>query len=460
MTQIRENFSIHPSEVEQARAFLATLVNDLRGTAMKKDASSQGNSGAAPQPNAPPAQPTATSTVPLNAANLQQQQQQLNKMHQRSGSRSSHTPAAPTSTQPPFQFGSHSPNGGHGTPVYGKTTVTHENLHIPARKKQKPNNTGQITPGSNASPQVNKAPSPELRRQVAPESKPQPKPALCCSAPDCERHTVGFDTEEELRAHTQEEHIRPLENPLKYAQESLANSLGLDSEGRPKNPAPSQDVAGAKMVASGSKQGQTPNVKAGTTPGASTPMNRQASVTSAKPNVTSNAKGPGESAKETLAKSQAVQKDITKQATRQTQEVAAVDPWANSTIDPNDLFQNFQAFESGAGGAISDMNVYRSLTPNDTPESSNPGVSEPNSDISDGVGLDISLDIFDDNWQPFGSAEPDLMDFNFNTNEEDLLTFDDEKPAPANQTWDDLLDPAAFDKPFVFDSSMYSMSAE
>lgn len=464
---------------------LSSMVKDLsdRFPGMKKEQSAQGHPGAPSQSNAPATQPPAASTVPLNAANLQQQQQQLNKMHQRSGSRSSHAPAAPTSTQPPFQFGASSP---HGTPAYiGKTALTQENLHIPARKKQKQNNTGQNTPGSNASAQVNKAPLLEVKRHPAPESKLQPKPALCCSEPECDRHNVGFDSEEALRAHTQEEHIQPLENPPKYAQDNLAAVLGLDSQGRSKNPASSTQDAGAtvaavKMGPSGSKQGQTPNIKGENTPGgAATPMNRQtsmnrqASVSGAKPNVTSNPKGPSDSAKDALAKLQAGQKDPAKQATQQAQQAATVDPWANATIDPHDLFQNIQGFESGAGGAISDMNIYRSITPNDTPESSKDGVSEPNSDVSDGVALDISLDIFDENWQPFGPNDTEYLNMNgvnfsgdlsgdlngeVNGND-DLMMFGEEKPAPNYQSWDDLVDQSAFDEPFSFDTSMYSMTA-
>ena len=197
-----------------------------------------------------------------------------------------------------------------------------------------------------------------------------------------------------------------------------------------------------------------------------TSMNRQASVPGAKPNVTSNAKGRTDSAKDALAKLQAGQRDPAKLVPQQAQEAAITDPWANATIDPHDLFQEIQGFESGAGGAISDMNVYRSITPNDTPESSKDGVSEPNSDISDGVGLDISLDIFDENWQPFGPSDTELLNingFNFNgdgTGDDDLMMFDEEKPVPNYQSWDDLLDPSAFDKQFSFDTSMYSMNAD
>lgn len=475
MTQPKEAFSIAPAEVEQARLMLGSMVKDLsdRFPGMKKEPSAQSYPPAAAQTTAAAAiHPPGASTVPLNAANLQQQQQQLNKIHQRSGSRSAHTPAAPTSTQPPFPFGASSP---HGAPAYiGKNALTQENLHIPARKKQKQNNAGQNTQGSKASPHVHKVPSPETKRQSAPESKPQPKPTLCCSEPECDRHNVGFGSEEALRAHTQEEHIQPLEDPTKYALDNMAALLGLDPQGRSKNTATSTKdstaAPGAKIGLGGSKQGQTPNIKDENTPGrVATPMNRQTSLnrqpstSGVKPNATSNPRGQADSAKDTLAKLQTGQKDTAKQAAQQAHEAANSDPWANATIDPNDLLQNFQAFESGAGGAISDMNVYRSITPNDTPESSKDGVSEPNSDISDGVGLDISLDIFDESWQPFGPSDTELLNLStFNVNgsgEEDLLIFEDEKSAPNFQSWDDI-DMSTFDNQFSFDTSMFLMNGD
>lgn len=472
MTQLRDEFSISPKEIEQARLMLSGMVKDLsdRFPKMKKPEAAQSQSTAAAQPAAT-TQPPVSTSVPLTAASLQQQQQQLNKMHQRSNSRSSHTPAAPTSSQPPFQFGASSP---HGAPAYiGKTAITQENLHIPARKKQKPNNStpvpGQNTPGSTSSPQVAKAVSPEIKRQKA-DSKPQVKPTLTCSEPECDRHNVGFDSEEALKLHRQEEHIRPLENPLQYVQENLASTIGLDSQGRPKKPvAPTTQEAivapaGAKMAASSSKQGQTPNAKGESTPTA-TPMNRQVSMnrqaSAAGAKSSPQPKAKADPAKETLAKVQAMQKGNKQQPSQPTQEPA--DLWANTTIDPHDLFQTFQGFESGAGGAISDMNVYRSITPNDTPESSKDGVSEPNSDISDSVGLDISLEIlFDENWIPFGPSETDVMlnmdCFNVNT-EEDLPMLDNTQPV-LDFSWDDMVDQSAFDKPFAFDSSFYSMNAD
>jgi hypothetical protein len=428
---------------------------------MKKQDAPKTQTAPSTQAAAQPPQ-AAQAPTPLNAANLQQQQQQL-KMHQRSNSRSSHTPAAPTSAQPPMGFGATSP---HGAPSYlNSNTLTQEKMHIPARKKQKQNSTpvpGQGTPGSNASPQVPKAASPELKRQA--EAKSQTK-ALTCPDADCDRSTVTFESEDALKAHNFEEHIKPLSDPVKFAQENLASGLGLDSQGNSKKPI-SQEPAhtaaptSAKMISGNSKQGHTPNIKESTS-AAGTPMNRQVSMhrqgsaAGGKPNVQSNGK-------DAASKPQPASKDSTKQPEAQLS--ATVDPWANATIDPNELYQSFQPFESGAGGAISDMNVYRSITPNDTPESSKDGVSEPNSDISEGVGLDINLDILDEKWMPFGPTDADALfdmnNFNVNGGDDDLLMFDDDQTAANFGSWDDMVDASALDKPFSFDSNFFSMNTE
>jgi hypothetical protein len=147
-------------------------------------------------------------------------------------------------------------------------------------------------------------------------------------------------------------------------------------------------------------------------------------------------------------------------------------PWANATIDPHELFQSFQAFESGAGGDISNMNVYRSITPNDTPESSKSGVSEPNGDISEGVvhdlDLDLFLNLFDDNLVPFVPSE---VGTSYDTSSSNLLMEEDismsmleYKEPPLNLHWDEdrvgqAACQAAFYKPFNFDTSLYSTNA-
>lgn len=444
MSALKDVFSIRVVEIEQARGMLNSIVKDLsdKFPSMRRPEVAQQQNASAPQAPAQP--PTSApvpqsaangpaSSMPLNAANLQQQQQQLSKMHSKSnssGRNSHHPPAAPTSSQPPFQFGANSP---HGTPAYGgKTQITQENLHIPPRKKQKQvgnSGSGQTTPGPNASPELK-------RDQIRPV-----KPALVCLEAECDRHNIGFDTQEALNAHTQDEHIRPLNDSSKYVQENLASVLGLDSQGKAKKVVA---AAGQESSATGApKQGQTPNFKNESAAG--TPMNPQLSMH----RQTSTA---GNKAKATPSRDPPPGPKEIKQMAQAAQE--APDAWANATIDPNDLYQAFQPFESGAGGAISDMNVYRSITPNDTPESSN-HVSEPNSDISDGVALDISLEIFDNSWEPFGPGIGSGFDLG---GDEDLSMFDDEPPNYS--TWDDFAGSSGPDQAFAFDTSLFSMDAE
>lgn len=433
---MKENFSITPAEIEGARRVLVTMIGDLSNMMpgkMKRPDAPQPDSATASAPTPPQAGPA--STIPLNAANLQQQQKQLMN-HQRAPSRGSNAPAAPTSTQPPFPFGGASP---HGTPAYGngKQSVTQADLKIPPRKKPKTGNNPSAelgTPGSMASPSVNKTVSPEIRRQVIVDTKQQPvKPMLCCSEPDCDRHKTGFENEEALKAHREEEHIKPLSNPLKYAQENLAAVLGLDPEGHQKS-----SLMGEKMVQSESRQGQTPTIKAGT------PMSRQDSMIR---------QGSSTGKSSTKPQIEAAKLAATSQPT------VIADSWANATIDPQELFAAFQGFETGAGGTISDLNVYRSITPNESPESNSTAVTD-TSDISDGVNLDINLELnFDESWMPFGGSDinglADLNNFDFG-NEDMPIPLEDDQPMANYMSWDDMQQ--EFNKPFEFDTSMYLMN--
>lgn len=475
MQQLKGNFSITLQEVENTKKLLNAIISDLSS---KFPNMHKKQDGPKPPPAATtqaPAQAQSQSSqapTPLNAANLQQQQQQL-KMHQRSNSRSSHTPAAPTSEQPPIQFGgARSP---HGAPSYlNSNTLTQEKMHIPARKKQKQNSTpapvpGQGTPGSTASPKVPKATSPDMKRQV--EAKSQVK-SLTCPEPECERSNVTFDNQEALESHKLEEHVKPLENPLKFVQESLTSVSGLDAQGLSKKssgqePAttPTGAPSGVKMIQGSSKQGHTPAAKLENPSTVTTPMNRQVSMhrQSSAAGSKSNQQPNADFAKDTSSKSKHA-----KGSAREGEEappLATVDPWATATIDPTELSQFFQSFEAGAGGAISDMNVYRSITPNDTPESSKDGVSEPNSDITDGVALDINLDLyFDESWAPFGPSDTDTLfdidSFNVNGGVDSLVMFDEDHMASNFGSWDDMVDQSAFDKPFSFDTSLYSMNTD
>lgn len=454
---MKENFSIPANELDNARAMLESMAKDLaanlpipkKGNPVSTGAATQGQQG--PQP------------VPLSATNLEKQTQALSKAHNRSNSKSGQAPAAPTSAQPPSQPGAQISPTGH--PMYlGKPAVTQENLQIPtSRKKAK---TAHQQAG--ASPQV-KPPSPEVKRQQHPEPKaPQapPRAVIMCPEADCEMRTTGFANQDALNAHMQEEHIKPNEDPVKFVQESLALALGLDSQGRSKAApakAHAQDgsqLAAPPMASSQSKQGQTPmNNKLNP---ASTPMSREASMKRQGSNT--GAKGAAEN-KATPGKSLPVKAGSTPRptdsklaATKPEFEPVhghmAQDPFVGTTVDPQDL-SSAGFFEVAARGLISDLNVYRSLTPNDTPESSkDSGASEPNSDISEGANIDIDM-----NWQ---TIEPDLLyDIgNFSMeglegSDTDILRSMEMDPSMQAPMWEDIN--PDFSKPFHFDSSLYSL---
>lgn len=438
MQALKETFNISSRELDQIRGVLETMTKDLAAF-YGKPMGRPNQSGAPGQAQAPAQQGQAPAQQPQ-----QQTPTQANKMHQRSNSKSGQAPAAPTSAQPPFAFGASSP---HGQPSYvGKPTVTQENLQLPPPKKARKNgpqaNASPSVSANTASPHV-KPPSPEAKRQQVPAP---PKPLFVCPEPDCDSHHTGFATEEARQAHIELEHIKPYQEPFKFFEENLAVSLGLDSEGHSKTPDKSsaQDVSqlfAPTMTATLSKQGQTPMGKpdlVATPMSRAASMNRQPSATKA--NET--AKGtPGKA----IGKVEAAPKIV---------EVPQVqlldDPWAGSTIDPQNLFTQFN-FDPAAGGVISDLSLYRSVTPNDTPESSkDSGVSEPNSDISEGAALEIDMNyqfgetglLLDmDSFNIEGSIDPEALMMND-------PSFSNVPPLDYNMD---------FDKPFSFDMSLYSM---
>ncbi|KAF9770736.1 hypothetical protein IL306_011659, partial [Fusarium sp. DS 682] len=119
--------------------------------------------------------------------------------------------------------------------------------------------TGQTPQGATPSPQISKKGSPELRRTS--DSQVPPKPVLTCKEPECEFSTTEYSTEKALQQHIYEEHTKPWEDPLKFAQENLALALGLEPDGTVKR----EPGAKATMMSlTNSKQGQTPVTMAAT----------------------------------------------------------------------------------------------------------------------------------------------------------------------------------------------------
>jgi hypothetical protein len=280
------------------------------------------------------------------------------------------------------------------------------------------------------------------------EPPKEEKVLFFCPENSCDHHFLdGFEDEQALEKHKEEEHINPLNNPPQFTQRELATMLRLDPDEIAKQ---ASNVGPEAAAVTSSQSGQISMAKADGTPAitAITLMDRQMSGTGAKASPAAN-KASKTSKPDEVKNSKPSEAAIPPP-------VAAEDLWANSSVNPQDLLHNFQGFETGAGGAISDMNVYRSITPNDTPESSKDGASEPTSDITEGLDLSINLEFADTEWNSFGPGDADdLLNFSkIRVNpEDDFLAYDENH-------WSDFIDQSNFDKPFTFDTSGFSMNVE
>ncbi|KAK6193064.1 hypothetical protein LQW54_012849, partial [Pestalotiopsis sp. IQ-011] len=407
-TQPKEVFTIQRSFFGDAKLLLSSMATDLRNASQAGQRSVQGGSDPS-QPQATPAQ-IATPVVqptPLSATNLEK-----HNKHVRSGSRSGVPPAAPTTKEPPFQIPS-APSP-HGVPTYSNPNGAHMDLTLPNKRRKH----GQSA-GASSSPQMGRQASLDTKKEKVAE------PQYPCPEPDCEASRFAFLTEEARRAHVQEEHIKPREDPTKYLFDAYAEALGLDADGRPK-----QDPVATSATPSNAPQrlNQTP---------LSTSMSRGPSMRSQ-----DGALGSTDVAKARGAKSAAVTATSMKREDDVGAQPAAMAGLPHfGTVDPQSLSQALGGFESG-GGAISNMAVYRALSPRDTPESSKDGASsEPTSDVSEGIALNVTLDLGFDTWQPFDG---------------DGITFGSggESDFPDPPDWDEVQ--IDFDKPFSLDMSMYS----
>ncbi|KAJ8128940.1 hypothetical protein O1611_g4692 [Lasiodiplodia mahajangana] len=444
MTQVRDRFSITTADLDNIRTMLESMARDVAAHyphGMRKNLSQQNAPEAAPQGVSTQQSVPTTQPAPLNAANLEKQTQALNRIHQRNNSRAGQAPAAPTTAQPPFPFGAQSPDG---QPTYaGKPAVTQDNLQLPARKKVKtepragagPSQSGSV---ANASPQVPKLPSPEMiKRQAPAEAKQAQK--FFCPDPYCDSRNIGFTTEETLRKHTEEEHVKPAEDPMKFAIDGLAEIFGVDETGKlKKTPSTSNNI---QSPGDTSKLTQAPTVKAEPANSREAPMKRQGSTAGSKPN---------ELIKAIAGKTGTPKPDsLLGTAPGVTTQAVGGEVMAN-TIDPQELLSGVTGLEMGGGGAILDMNVYRALTPNDTPESSKDSASsEPNSDVSEGVALNVTLDMGFGSWDPFGFGLDPSANVEFG-NPDNLSGM-----AYHGFAWEDH--EPDFDKPFALDTTFFSL---
>ncbi|EXM13004.1 hypothetical protein V3481_017379 [Fusarium oxysporum f. sp. vasinfectum] len=269
MSAPKSVFTMQASEIDQARNMLESMAKDLaasvyarnmkmanrQGTPQAQNAQSQQSLSQQQQPQPPqPQQPTQPQAAPANSERIRRNSQAQNTTP-KGGNKGSQAPAAPTTSQPPFQFGASSP---HGNPTY-VAKPKELNLQLPPSRKRQKTTTGQTPQSATPSPQISKKGSPELRRTS--DSQVPPKPVLTCKEPECEFSTTEYSTEKALQQHIYEEYTKTREDPLKFAQENLALALGLEPDGTVKR----EPGAKATMMSlTNSKQGQTPVTMAAT----------------------------------------------------------------------------------------------------------------------------------------------------------------------------------------------------
>jgi len=429
MMQPKDVLSISDQDLQQGDWVIKSIARDLQAIQQGRAPPHQAPTPQA-QPVATPTAPTAPQQAPLSAANLEAHQTAASKQNNRAGPKSGQAPPAPTSGQAPFPLGGPTP---HGQPNYANPKKPDFELRFPPNKKPKLNAQGKATAQS---PTVSKVPSPDLKRQqqpqMAPENKAPPKPVFKCTDPFCDA-TDGFLTEAARDAHEQAEHVLPLQDPLKYAEDNISQYLVLN-EGDLTSSAP----AAPPMVATQSKTGQTPSSFV------ATPMSRGASMNRSQSRQDSKALAKAD----TPAKAGEIVAPM------------APDVFSNC-IDPQSLFAGISGIDGGLAGVFADTTTYRALTPNDTPESSkDSGSSEPNSDITENANIDIDM-----NWQPLDDSL--LMDLG-NINMESLDSLGSDADLEASLLTDALNNGPSIDvaweelnvdytKPFTFDGSLYSM---
>lgn len=409
---LRKPLTISKHELDQILSMMGSIIQDIQQqSGMNQDKQVQVGAGTAAK--------RTPQQVPLSEANLRKQTDALKDAQNRTVPKNAQPPPAPTTTQPPSQlFGVKNSPDGHPQ-YYGESQVTHETLKLPASRK-KAKQGGQVSPPAAqfSSPHI-KAPSPVTSRK--PDPTKAPPPTFKCPEQGCE---MNLASEESLNAHRQEEHIKPFEDPTGFLQENLAAALGLDAQGKAKSSGKQEQATSMSMTLS--RQGQMPMVKSELT---ATPMSRDASMRRS---------GSGAGATPSMA--------------------VVEDSWVGTTIDPQSLFAGLpSALDSVTGNLMPDhFAMYRSVTPNDTPESSaskDSGVSEPNSDIAEGAAIDIDL-----SWQALdGDLLVDMNNFGVGMDGYEPYDADMLGAESFQFSLEDLQ--TDFSKPFQMPTDFYSMDA-
>jgi hypothetical protein len=266
-----------------------------------------------------------------------------------------------------------------------------------------------------------------MKRPQQPEKPVEAKPNYKCSDTNCDLSVRGFDTQAELDAHFKDAHPH-IDDPLKFALESLSSSLGLDKDGNEKIPkvtarAPNRGIPPpSRIPPQAAKPGQTLATKQDvSTPAqsAATPMARVATQTSAikgspstnllrTPQTGAKVATPstGHGPRGTPTTSKFDPKETVKPAERE----KTPDLWANAAFDPEVLrgiidSMNIPLMRAQAPPIEDSSWIPKSLetlplSPALTPESSKDSTSTRSSDISemDNLQINVAVDPWDSDY--------------------------------------------------------------
>ena len=441
-------------DLQQAMGITSSILQDVANK--HPEVMKGGQRPGQAQQAAQPAQGQQQGPAPFNAANLQRLQQDLSAVQKEQQAKAQMARGGPPGTKDgapataqPLQDAQNAANAQNaptaqrqqgaahhvsppmavnspqGVPVmYGKTGIDQGQLKLPPSKKKKVE--GGMTSSGNTPVQQTK-PTPQAQPMMKQESQNGQKPTVqvngiqaqqeqpkmvqgfICQDRDCEGVTPPFKTEEELRQHREAVHV--VKDPLSYLMGEFGDYLGLDSD---------------------AKTGATEMKKSESTIGAQSSPKRS----------------PKRKADELDAKQES---------------------WTSSGVDPSVLTQVFKPFSTGALGSISNIDAYRSRM-EDSPESSstdNSKGSDPNSDITEGVSMEIRMEM-DDGWNPFGDSDVNALtiaeepDLSFRGEEVDgMLGLEggvmNELEAPVEDSWDQFVSWEEPDKPFNFDTAAFEM---
>ena len=348
----------------------------------------------------------------LSAANLQSQQDALNKARaanlQKSHPNSNKAPAAPTTTHAPFPIGGQSPQGIPSIYAPTKNELTQDKLFLPPTKKRKNTNVASpSTPAQAQTPAAANKHSPFGKTESPDTQRPPAAPMFKCLVPNCENGASGFPTKADLDKHVADVH-EPKEPVIKdpldaaaYAIESMRLALNLDENARSK---PLQEQNAEPMQAQSMKTSLSAIGQSSVRKEAATPMSRNTTQTGPSPSsnmlrtpqAAANIKTPASEAKSTG-------KDIKTVAAAKSSAVAAPDPWANSHVKPEWFKQVFSEVADLNRPVSSDFIIdwleRNPFTPSTSPSSGVLSKGSPHkSDISANDALNINVK--SDDWLP------------------------------------------------------------